>query len=124
LTAGGEKSLASPVTLSGIVFFTSFLPPGSTDLDDACVPPEGEGRLYAVGLAEGNALVNRDRPIDEQESPGEPEDRWEKLASAGIPAEVVSLPPKFILRPDLTVQEYPGRQRWRTFWYKEEDPGQ
>jgi hypothetical protein len=37
---------------------------------------------------------------------------------------VVSLPPKFILRPDLTVQEYPGRQRWRTFWYKEEDPGQ
>ena len=124
LAAGGEKSLASPVTLSGIVFFTSFLPPGSTDVDEACVPPEGEGRLYAVGLAEGNALVNRDKPIDEQDSPGEPEDRWEKLASAGIPAEVVSLPPKFILRPDLTVQEYPGRQRWRTFWYKEEDPGQ
>jgi type IV pilus assembly protein PilY1 len=124
LTAGGEKSLASPLTLSGIVFFTSFLPPGSTDVDEACVPPEGEGRLYAVGLAEGNALVNRDKPIDEQDSPGEPEDRWEKLASAGIPAEVVSLPPKFILRPDLTVQEYPGRQRWRTYWYKEEEPGQ
>jgi len=124
LTAGGEKSLASPITLSGIVFFTSFLPPGSTDVDEACVPPEGEGRLYAVGLAEGNALVNRDKPIDEQDSPGEPEDRWEKLASAGIPAEVVSLPPKFILRPDLTVQEYPGRQRWRTVWYKEEEPGQ
>jgi type IV pilus assembly protein PilY1 len=129
LEAAGEKSLASPITLSGIVFFTTFLPPGTAgggdgDEENKCVPPEGEGRLYAVGLAEGNALVNRDKPIDDQESPGDPDDRWEKLASAGIPAEVVALPPKFILRPDLTVQEYPGRQRWRTFWYKEEEPGQ
>ncbi len=124
LEGGGEKSLSTPITLSGIVFFTTFIPPGSADIDDQCIPPEGQGRLYAVGLAEGNALVNRDKPIDEQEQPGDPEDRWETLSSAGIPAEVVALPPKFILRPDLTVQSYPGRQRWRTFWYKEEDQTQ
>ncbi|UCC14298.1 MAG: hypothetical protein JSW21_13280, partial [Gammaproteobacteria bacterium] len=124
LEVGGEKSLATPITLSGIVFFTTFVPPGSSDIDAQCVPPEGEGRLYAVGLAEGNALVNRDKPIDEQDNSGDPEDRWEKLGSAGIPAEVVALPPNLILRPDLTVQEYPGRQRWRTFWYRQEDAGQ
>jgi len=120
LETSGEKSLSSPITLSGIIFFTTFIPPGGGDVDE-CVPAEGQGRLYAVGLAEGNALVNRDKPIDEQDQPGNPEDRWETLSSAGIPAEVVALPPKFILRPDLTVQDYPGRQRWRTFWYKEED---
>jgi type IV pilus assembly protein PilY1 len=126
LEAAGEKSLSTPITLSGIVFFTTFVPPGTAiDPDaDQCVPPEGQGRLYSVGLAEGNALVNRDRPIDQQESPGNPEDRYEKLSSAGIPAEVVSLPPRFILRPDLTVQEYTGRKRWRTFWYAEEDASQ
>jgi len=124
LEGTGEKSLASPVTLSGIVFFTTFIPPNTTDVNEECVPPEGQGRLYAVGLAEGNALVNRDKPIDEQDQSGNPEDRWETLSSAGIPAEVVALPPKFILRPDLTVQEYPGRQRWRTFWYQEEDETQ
>ena len=124
LEVGGEKSLATPITLSGIVFFTSFIPPGSGDIDAQCTPPEGEGRLYAVGLAEGNALVNRDKPIDEQDDSGDPDDRWEKLGSAGIPAEVVALPPNLILRPDLTVQQYPGRQRWRTFWYREEDAGQ
>jgi hypothetical protein len=124
LEVGGEKSLSTPITLSGIVFFTSFIPPGSGDIDAQCTPPEGEGRLYAVGLAEGNALVNRDKPIDEQDDSGDPSDRWEKLGSAGIPAEVVALPPNLILRPDLTVQQYPGRQRWRTFWYREEDAGQ
>ena len=45
---------------------------------DGLVDHGYRGRLYAVGLAEGNALVNRDKPIDEQDSPGEPEDRWEK----------------------------------------------
>jgi type IV pilus assembly protein PilY1 len=123
----GEKSLATPVTLAGIVFFSTFLPPvspdDSGDIDAVCRPPEGQGRLYSVGLAEGNALVNRDKPISEQDSPGEPDDRWELLSSAGIPAEVVALPPNLILGSDLTTREYPGKSRWRTFWYREEEAG-
>ena len=48
-------------------------------------------------------------------------DRTTELNSPGIPAEVVSIPPNKILRPDLQVDTLDINTRWRTFWYLEED---
>lgn len=121
LEAAGEKNLATPLTLGGVVFFTSFIPQGIAE-GDGCSPPEGSGRLYAVGLQSGNPLVNRDRPIQDQGDSGTPEDRYEDLNSAGIPSEVVAVPPNRILRPDLAIQPVPVSTRWRTFWYPTEEP--
>jgi type IV pilus assembly protein PilY1 len=122
LIAYEEKSLSTPLTIGGVVFFTTFIPPGGTAVDaGVCTPPEGSGRLYRVSLATGNPLTNRDRPIDEQE-PGSPDERFDILDSAGIPAEVVAIPPNRILRPDLRVEPVPISTRWRTFWHLTEEP--
>ena len=48
-------------------------------------------------------------------------DRYTELASRGIPAEVVSLPPSFILRPDLQVERAGGNTRLPTYWFESED---
>ena len=40
---------------------------------------------------------------------------------AGIPAEVVTIPPNKILRPDLQVDTIDVATRWRTYWYVTED---
>ena len=44
-----------------------------------------------------------------------------ELTSLGIPAEVVSVPPNKILRPDLQIDNIDATTRWRTFWYLQED---
>ena len=44
-----------------------------------------------------------------------------ELQSLGIPAEVVSIPPNKILRPDLQIDNVDVATRWRTFWYLQED---
>jgi len=44
-----------------------------------------------------------------------------ELQSLGIPAEVVSVPPNKILRPDLQIDNVDATTRWRTFWYLAED---
>jgi type IV pilus assembly protein PilY1 len=124
LTAGGEKNLATALTLGGVVFFTTYIPPGPDAPGAECGPSEGGGRLYAIGLQSGNPLVNLDKPIWDQQDPGDPDDRWGDLASGGIPAQVVAIPPNRILRPDLQIQPVPVSTRWRTFWYPNEEPGQ
>ena len=48
-------------------------------------------------------------------------DRSVELNSAGIPAEVVTIPPNKILRPDLQVDTVDVATRWRTYWYVTED---
>ena len=48
-------------------------------------------------------------------------DRSVELQSLGIPAEVVSIPPNKILRPDLQIDNVDVATRWRTFWYLQED---
>jgi type IV pilus assembly protein PilY1 len=124
LTAGGEKNLATALTLGGVVFFTTYIPPGPDAPGAECGPSEGGGRLYAIGLQSGNPLVNLDKPIWDQQDPGDPDDRYGDLASGGIPAQVVAIPPNRILRPDLQIQPVPVSTRWRTFWYPNEEPGQ
>jgi type IV pilus assembly protein PilY1 len=125
MEALGEKILATPLTISGSVFFTSYIPPGAS-AETACTPSEGGGKLYAVSLQTAAAVINYDTSDD----PNDPdagdagttkEDRDVELKSLGIPAEVVSIPPNKILRPDLQIDTVDVATRWRTYWYLHED---
>jgi type IV pilus assembly protein PilY1 len=119
----GEKILATPLTVTGKVFFTSYLPRGGSAAA-ACAPSEGAGRLYAVALQDGTAVMNYDSSDDTSDDPDAPNstaDRSVELSSAGIPAEVVSIPPNKILRPDLQIDDVNATTRWRTYWYLGED---
>ncbi len=122
-TEPGEKVLATALTITGKVFFTTYLPQVSGGAS-ACAPSEGAGRLYAVGLQNAFAVINYDTSDDDPSAPGEPStvaDRSVELRSGGIPAEVVSIPPNKILRPDLQVDDVDASTRWRTFWNLQED---
>jgi hypothetical protein len=123
LTESGEKSLATPLTITGKVFFTTYLPQADTGAS-ACAPSEGGGRLYAVALQDAKAVINYDTSDDDPNNPDQPStvsDRSVELKSLGIPAEVVSVPPNKILRPDLQIDNLDATTRWRTFWYMAED---
>lgn len=123
----GEKILATAVTMSGSVFFTSYLPQAANSAT-ACAPSEGAGRLYAVSFQTAASVINYNTSDDINTS-GDPDaedastkaDRSVDLSSAGIPAEVVSIPPNKILRPDLQIDNLDATSRWRTFWYLMED---
>jgi type IV pilus assembly protein PilY1 len=120
----GEKVLATATTITGMVFFTTYLPQGAGS-STACSPSEGAGRLYAVGLQDARSVINYDTSDDDPDHPDEPtskNDRSTDLNSAGIPAEVVSIPPNKILRPDLQIDNIKATTRWRTYWYLAEDP--
>jgi type IV pilus assembly protein PilY1 len=123
LTEPGEKVLATPLTITGKVFFTTYLPQAVTGAT-ACSPSEGAGRLYAVALQDAKAVINYDTSDDDPDNPDQPHsvsDRSVELQSLGIPAEVVSVPPNKILRPDLQIDNLDATTRWRTFWYLAED---
>ena len=119
----GEKVLATPLTLTGKVFFTSYLPQSGAGAT-ACSPSEGAGRLYAVSLQDAKSVINYDSSDDNPDNPDEPtskNDRSVELRSLGIPAEVVSVPPNKILRPDLQIDNVDATTRWRTYWFLQED---
>lgn len=77
LVVGGEKVLASPLTLDYKVFFTTYLPASSNT--SQCAPPAGNSRAYLVNLLNGNAVrdLNRDNVEDAS-------DRSALLAQTGI----------------------------------------
>jgi type IV pilus assembly protein PilY1 len=119
----GEKVLATPLTIVGKVFFTTYLPHSGTGAT-ACAPSEGAGRLYAVSLQDARSVMNYDTSDDDPSNPDQPttkSDRSVELQSLGIPAEAVSVPPNKILRPDLQIDNVNATTRWRTFWYLAED---
>jgi type IV pilus assembly protein PilY1 len=128
MEAEGEKILATPLTMSGTVFFTSYLPQGGSSAT-ACAPTEGAGRLYALSLQTAVSVINYDTSDDSDSDDGSGQDdpattkadRSVELISAGIPAEVVSIPPNKILRPDLQIDTVDVATRWRTYWYLHED---
>lgn len=127
MDTNGEKILATALTMSGNVFFTSYLPQGGSAAA-ACSPSEGAGRLYAVSLQNASSVINYDSTDDaptaddpEGDDPTSRADRSVDLNSAGIPAEVVSIPPNKILRPDLQIDTVDVATRWRTYWYMQED---
>ena len=57
----------------------------------------------------------------EGDDPSTKNDRSTDLNSAGIPADVVSIPPNKILRPDLQIDTVDVATRWRTYWFMHED---
>jgi hypothetical protein len=119
----GEKILATALTINGKVFFTSYMPQGGSS-ESACAPSEGSGRLYAIALQTGRSVINYDTTDDDTDNPGYPttkSDRSTDLNSAGIPAEVVTVPPNKILRPDLQIDNIDVTTRWRTYWHLQED---
>jgi type IV pilus assembly protein PilY1 len=113
LSATGEKSLATPLTVGGTVYFTTYLPPG-TSSSQSCGPDEGSGRLYAVKLSNASAVRNYDTTTETLE-------RYDELDSKGIPAEAISLPPDGILKPDLSIEKTDVPTRLRTYWLESED---
>jgi type IV pilus assembly protein PilY1 len=113
LTTSGEKALSTATTLGGTVYFSTYLPPGASS-SGACGPSEGNGRLYAVALTDAHARNNYDTTTDDEE-------RFEELKSQGIPAEVVTLPPDTILRPDLEIEKTNAPTRVQTYWFESED---
>lgn len=113
----GEKVLAPALTAFGTIFFTSFLPDGtSAQQGSVCEPTEGAGRLYAVNINDGSPVNNYDA-TDGNDSALSKTDRFNPLASGGIPAEVVPIG-EFILPPDLNPESTGGRAFWKTFWYE------
>ncbi len=123
METSGEKILATALTINGKVFFTSYMPQGGS-AESACAPSEGSGRLYAIALQTGRSVINYDTTDDDEDNPGYPttkSDRSTDLNSAGIPAEVVTVPPNKILRPDLQIDNVDVTTRWRTYWHLQED---
>lgn len=119
----GEKVLATPITIAGNIYFTSYIPQGELGVD-SCAPSEGAGRLWSLDLQNAFSVVNYDSTDDDPNNPDAPTtkaDRFTQLLSPGIPAEVVSIPPNKILRPDLQIDNVDTSIRWRTFWHLQEE---
>lgn len=127
LDSTGEKSLASPITFGNVIYFTSYFPAGSTD-DATCGPKEGSGALYAVALDDGSAAFNFNQSDDQSgDTTGlanSLDDRKNRLASGGIPAQVVFIPygstGLSYIKSDLDVDKPPISNRFRTFWQRQE----
>ncbi|WP_115717413.1 pilus assembly protein [Gallaecimonas mangrovi] len=49
----GEKSLATPLVIDGVAYFTTYTPPASESSDSEDCLAEGVGRLYALDLHRG-----------------------------------------------------------------------
>ncbi len=121
LTAGlsprDEKVLASAATFSNVVYFTTYIPPGSIS-GSTCGPAEGSGNLYAVSLQNGNAVIAYNSVGSNVALTAA--DRVSPLASGGIPAQVVFIPTGAgglsYIRPDLRIDQPDTSNRFTTFW--------
>jgi type IV pilus assembly protein PilY1 len=124
----GEKMLSKPITLGGVVFFTTYLPPDST-LTSTCGPVEGGGSTYAVNLQDATPAFDWDLTNTFTDSAGDVQtmaasDRYRE-AGAGIPADVIAIRKGGLLQAvtpgdnyTTTVSQNAG---WKTFWYTEGD---
>ena len=121
LTDNGEKALAAPVVLGGKLFFTTYLPEASSG---SCEAQEGGGRLYAVDVLNGKAVINFDGIGDDSNLSAS--DRTYTLGG-GIPSSAVPI----FQEEGITlligtsaggesVDPELGLPRVRTFWGQEE----
>lgn len=85
LTIEGEKSLASPLTLFGDVYFSTFSPKGTSS--SVCTPDEGTGYTYVVNLKDGTGALDLNASVAGLE-------RYTK-SGEGIPSDpiIVNLDP-------------------------------
>jgi type IV pilus assembly protein PilY1 len=110
----GEKGLSTPLTSDGIVFFTSYLPEGTSSSSN-CAPSEGDGRLYAVRLRDGSIAYELNNVIEGTDKA----DRFTTVGP-GIPPGAKPLG-DHILLPGTGIDgnqiiKTGGRSRWRIYW--------
>ncbi len=110
----GEKSLASPLTIHGTIFFTTYLPPDADNLN-SCQPSEGTGLFYAMSLHETTPVINFDLTNDTN---GVTLERFEKLKTGGIPSQLVPIGDQRIIRSDLQIEDVGGNSGAKTYWYE------
>lgn len=110
----GEKSLATAVTIKDVIYFTTYVPPSSTGT--TCGPVEGSGLLYIISQKNATAVFN----LDTSTTGLTTSDRFDEIASAGIPTEVVPVGGNKIVDPGLTIRSTPAQSGFRTFWYMNE----
>lgn len=115
----GEKSLANPITLGGTIFFTTFIPGSGTG---SCDLSEGSGRQYAITMRAATPVFNYNLANDED---GVSLDRFDDLASGGIPVEVVPIGDEHVLiqgqEAGQNIQRVPATMSWRTYWYQADE---
>jgi type IV pilus assembly protein PilY1 len=110
----GEKGLAPPLTADGVIYATSYLPEGGPEAG-SCAPSEGAGRLYAVSLKDGSAVMNLNSTISGLDKA----DRYTEIGP-GIPPGAKPLG-DYVLLPGTGIdgnQIIPtgGRSRWKIYW--------
>ena len=108
----GEKALAEFVVLGGTAFVTTYLPP--TSGINSCQLSEGTGYLYALSLYDATAVEDFYAPNNGLGT----RDRFDKLRSPGIPAEIVSIGGGDYLRSDFETGNAGLKPGFRTFWYE------
>lgn len=108
LAASGEKGLSTPLTLDGVTFLTSFVPPDPSTT--TCIPAEGFSQIYAVAL-------NNGRPTDFTDFTNDSDgnDRTRRAAASGLPGVSTPVTTNNIAVGS-EVLKVPARQYWRTFW--------
>jgi type IV pilus assembly protein PilY1 len=115
LSGLGEKNLATAVTSSGFVIFTTFEPTPPTA---TCGLSEGRGNLYAVSLADASPVFNFNVTNDTAHTIVL--DRSTVLASGGIPVEAVVLRANLLLVQGMSggnnILQIPGPSTFKTYW--------
>ncbi len=89
----GEKVLAPAITFEGTLLFTTLVPKALTtdELINSCAPPSTQGRIYAMNLLTGEAMININRvgvindndvfkTISASEIPGSPQRIFNELS--------------------------------------------
>lgn len=77
----GEKVVGGALIIGGVAFFTTYIPRDSGD--SVCIPSAGRGRIYALGIGSGGAVIDLD-------GDGIP-DAYLDLEASGIPAPAISI---------------------------------
>jgi type IV pilus assembly protein PilY1 len=114
LENNGEKGLSTPLTADGIIFFTTYLPEGTSSSSN-CAPTEGDGRLYAIKLGNGSAAYQLNNTTEGTIKA----DRYTTVGP-GIPPGAKPLG-DHILLPGTGIDgnqivDTGGRSRWRIYW--------
>jgi type IV pilus assembly protein PilY1 len=117
--ATGEKGLATPLTLGGVIFYTTYLPGTGAN---TCGPDEGSGIAYALDINDASAVINFNTTNTEFDNNGEVvtelqvEDRIIDLGP-GIPAEPVYVGQDSVLMPP-SIVGVNVRLNYKTFWFQ------
>ncbi len=110
LEDAGEKGLSSPIILFNTISFTTYLPEGSSDDSDDCVPL-GVSRLYQVNLRDGSPT----KFLSGKTSGYVKADRYTNLFS-GIDGGVVAISPNTIITSSGKTITMDGSGATRYYW--------